>query len=313
MENSYIVDSPQPHTHSLLFDTKFYSTSNRNITNKSNKFQLFEYKSEESENIGFVSPRILGDALKSFWKDVIPLIKPDEHILFITRIVLDNSHVISLGQLEKLSKCDFDFIYNNLISLLYLKSDSYQNQPFKSIYFNYSINEGAIDPRKKEVNRNIPTLNYYHYKLPITFDPLEYGDILTKHEELTIAHLKSGNTAVIKTIENQNEVKIFRNGSLVLEYIDKKTSDNSFIRSLGRNTYYYINNKQVLVQSTKKTKAIPIKRSEKEMNTDFITMDLETMVIDNKHIPYCVGVFDGNLQKCFYLFEEVISKIQIQC
>ena len=30
-------------------------------------------------------------------------------------------------------------------------------------------------------------------------------------------------------------------------------------------------------------------------------MDLETMVIDNKHIPYCVGVFDGNLQKCFYL------------
>ena len=115
--NSYIVDSPQPHTPSLLFDTKFYSTSNRNITNKSNKFQLFEYKSEESDNGGFVSPRILGDALKSFWKDVIPLIKPDEHILFITRIVLDNSHVISLGQLEKLSKCDFDFIYNNLISL----------------------------------------------------------------------------------------------------------------------------------------------------------------------------------------------------
>jgi len=57
----------------------------------------------------------------------------------------------------------------------------------------------------------------------------------------------------------------------------------------------------ILVKTIKKSKAIEkLKISNKQL-TKIITMDLETIIINNVHVPYLLSWFDGKTSKSYFI------------
>jgi len=90
-------------------------------------------------------------------------------------------------------------------------------------------------------------------------------------------------------------------GKLILKVEDVNASSGSFTRKLNSSEYFISNNKIKLKMSTYKTDVLrPIKKDKKLVNK-FITLDIETMLIDGEHTPYCICFYDGVEKYSFYL------------
>jgi hypothetical protein len=87
--------------------------------------------------------------------------------------------------------------------------------------------------------------NYKHYRLPITINPLEYGKLILKIDELKLFIMQVNRTNMVLVYENEefNIVKFFNEGNLVFEFKDHKYNDNKFIRSLDNKKFTFKNNK----------------------------------------------------------------------
>ena len=95
--------------------------------------------------------------------------------------------------------------------------------------------------------------NYKHYKLPISINPLDYGKLIIKIDELKlfVVQVNRTNIAVIQIFEDLNQIKLFKEGDLILEYNDHKTDDNIFIRSLNNTKFTFKNNKLITISTEK--------------------------------------------------------------
>jgi hypothetical protein len=81
--------------------------------------------------------------------------------------------------------------------------------------------------------------NYNHYKLPITMDPLKYGKLIYKNNNLFITQVNKTNIALITEYDNLNHIKFFKEGDLVFEYRDHKHSENIIIRTISNKKYFF--------------------------------------------------------------------------
>ena len=258
----------------------------------------------------YLTSTVLKFLIKNFDEKVLSELTDDQHVLFIPRIKHNNGKISTLCDLQRLNKNDVEYITNHLENLLNLKADFYQELPIISIIIDYGIRDGVAP--SKSFPKDIPFQTYYHYKFPITMNPLEYGKLVRQYDNDYIISLESGNTAIIKSFTDKNEVEIIKNGDHVLNYTDYFINNNSFNRKIGQYTYTYVDGSLELVQSKKRTSTISKKKISKKPNENFITMDLETQSINNKLIPYCVGLFDGKIKKSFYLsdYNSVDSMIE---
>jgi hypothetical protein len=87
--------------------------------------------------------------------------------------------------------------------------------------------------------------NYKHYKLPITINPLEYGKLIIKIDDLNlfIVQINIRNIALIYQYDEFNHIKLYKKGDFALEYKDHKISNNEFVRNLENKKFTYIANK----------------------------------------------------------------------
>jgi hypothetical protein len=90
--------------------------------------------------------------------------------------------------------------------------------------------------------------NYSHYKLPISVNPLKYGKLLDQSDNKYIMQLTTKNVAVINQYPNENFIRIFKNGDLILEYRDKILNENSFIRNIHDTKFIFENDKLISTQ-----------------------------------------------------------------
>jgi hypothetical protein len=92
-------------------------------------------------------------------------------------------------------------------------------------------------------NNIIKFQNYKHYRLPITINPLEYGKLILKIDELKlfIVQVNRTNLALIYEQDEFNHIKFFNEGNLVFEFKDHKYDNNKFIRSLNNKKFTYKN------------------------------------------------------------------------
>jgi hypothetical protein len=90
---------------------------------------------------------------------------------------------------------------------------------------------------------NIKFQNYLHYKLPITIKPLEYGKLIEQLGNKYIIQLNTSNVLVIKTIKNDNFIRFYRKGDLMIEFIDSKETNEIFTRVILDQKFTFKNNK----------------------------------------------------------------------
>jgi hypothetical protein len=133
----------------------------------------------------------------------------------------------------------------------------------------------------------------------------EYGKILSSNNDQYTIFVNSKTIIILdlSIINNQqvNSIKYIKNGQLLFNWTDTIINKNSIIREIGKSIYYYENMELVLVKVIKNTKAIKNVKLNKSLDSRIITMDLETVLIDNVHVPYLLSWFDGNTTKSYII------------
>jgi hypothetical protein len=101
----------------------------------------------------------------------------------------------------------------------------------------------------KNTNHNFDTKmkyqKYSHYLLPIAINPSDYGKLIEQFGDKYIIQLNTSNILVIKVSNNENFIKFFRRGELMIEFVDKKISDISFSRTISDQRFTFEKNKLI--------------------------------------------------------------------
>jgi len=258
-----------------------------------------------------ISKVLLKNNINKFWEDIINKLNDNQHILFILRLKFENNEVVSASTLQKINKTN----KNDLIEYLYdrltaVSSETYTTKPIKSIIFSYGIRDGKIDQSINEIssiNINQKYQIFYNNKLPIvqTGNPKEYGKILSeKNNQYTIS-VHNKNLILLdmtyKDNKKVNNIKYIKNNRIVANWTDTIIEENSIVREIGKSIYYYENMELVLVKVIKKSKPIEKIKVNNKLINKIITMDLETVLIDNIHVPYLLSWFDGSITNSYYI------------
>jgi hypothetical protein len=86
---------------------------------------------------------------------------------------------------------------------------------------------------------------YSHYLLPIAINPLDYGKLIENLDNKYIIQLNTSNVLVIKVSDNENFIRFFRRGDLMIEFTDKKISDIKFTRTILDQRFTFEKNKLI--------------------------------------------------------------------
>jgi len=257
-----------------------------------------------------ITNKVISESINTFWKSEVKDINSNQHIIVLFRIKTCDGVILTLGHLQKLSQDDKDYFIQYVQDILSMKSEDYNEFLIDEIIFSYGIRQGDViskDTYQPKSNKTVQYQLYKHYKLPVTMDPLKYGK-LTYYDKATNTYIIQitplTHAHVMPAVEdgiNENKVQIFKNGAMILEYTDRMIDDNTFIRILGKNIYQCnLTGELELFKVSKPTKFIkPIKTS-KNKTFKAITMDIETKIIDDQHVPYLISYYDGKKSHPFY-------------
>jgi hypothetical protein len=132
------------------------------------------------------------------------------------------------------------------------KSEYYKEELLKSMIFSYTIKKGRAKDKITfdSLNSTLSYQYYYHHKLPITMNPLNYGKLINQKDNVYIIQVNRTNIAIITQFDEFNEIKFYKEGDLVYEYKDHKINENTFIRSLANKKFTFKNNELVETQNT---------------------------------------------------------------
>jgi hypothetical protein len=230
----------------------------------------------------------------------------NQHVLFIFRLKFDNNKIVSISTLKKINKTSKGDLLEYLFTRLNKSSESYNVIPISTIIFSYGIREGEIIPDLVNKKKDIKYQTFYNNKLPIAILPEEYGPFDQIDDNIYYITLSKKVNMVLKTIINDqgdkvNKIRYYKNGQLIFNWIDTVLNNNSFIREIGKSTYYYDNKELTLVKVLKQTKPISKTKVSKILSNKIITMDLETILINNTHVPYLLSWYDGKINKSYFI------------
>jgi hypothetical protein len=251
---------------------------------------------------------VLKKFINKFSDKVVLTIKEDQHILFIFRIVLINNDIKTVTKLLKINNDvnEKKNLVSYLLDAINLTNNNYNNAPIKSLIISSGIRKGSIIPTitaKEEIKSHHL---FYNHKLPISTKIEEYGDIIGKFEDTIIVSLKKNIQLIIKSLDNKNFIKFFKNGKLMYEWIDCIKEDNSLIREIGKTTFKWKDNEILWTKVLKTTKPSNKKRLSSDLIENFISMDLETYSETSGDssilTPYLLSWYDGKRNKAYSYF-----------
>ena len=261
-------------------------------------------------NPTLISKDLLRVNNNKFWEDIINKLNENQHVLFILRLKFENNQIKTVTTLKKLDKTSKKDIIEYLYNKISLSNETYSTIPIISIVFSYGIREGTIDHSINDITiSNIHTKfqTYYKNKLPIVKSgiPSEYGKILRNKNDQYFIIVDKKTTIILDLLvkDNQqvNKIIYIKNGQTIFNWTDTIIAENKIVREIGKSIYHYENMNLVLVKIIKKSKVIEKININKSLDDRIITMDLETVLIDNIHIPYLLSWFDGSITKSYFI------------
>ena len=293
--------------------------------------QLQKYTLKEDISL---SPEMLSIYIEQLWQEIFVNAKED-HMLLLCRVKFNDQNLgyRTLGHLLKVNYEDKELFTNYLSERLTILDDSYIHNPISQISFSYIIKSGKCLDEKRALetvdNKELTVHNFNNMNLPITMKPAVYGRIIISNiiteEGVTFERfiVENGNkTYQIDVIENGqvNRVRIL--GAINLSWIDTLLSEEQdlFKREIKKSTIYFMDGEVVL-----RKKEIPCKpfsplfkessKSGESLNNNYITMDIESIRVDNKVKPYLITSYDGRQYLTSYnhnekeLFREFITNL----
>ena len=279
-----ITTLPALNTH---FVTKLYSTnvSHWKNINYNIKFPLIITKS------------VIKIYINKFWSNVMDGLLENQYILFILRVTFIDNQNKSLCKALKLGKENKKQLIDFLIDRFGLMNEAYKSTQISSITISYRILEGNFVSDLDVDSKNKIYHTFYKNKLPIGYKPEDYGLILNHKNNFYLISIMENIIMSLDQINEHNQIinlcKYFKKNKVLFEWKDIIVDSNNIIREIGKSIYHFKDGEIILIKILKQTKPIQPTNLDKNLSNNIITMDLETILINNVHVPYLLCWYDG--------------------
>src|SRR6267378_1647051 len=148
--------------------------------------------------------------------------------------------------------------------------------------------------------KSISSHRFNNINLPISMNPSDYGTIKLDNyiqingESIHRFYVVSGNRSYLIDVSKDGLVNnITIQGAVDLSWIDTKISEEIFMRNIGKSVIYFMGGEKVLRKKMLNAKPFTKVSTDTTLNSNFITMDIETINIDNKLTPYLICAYNG--------------------
>lgn len=234
-----------------------------------------------------------------------------------------------IKQLKRLSKV-YKFFQLTKNNLRLIADYDYEIASAFASNFDKVIKKNTVLYKAPEsLNKKEDKVKFGGFELPSTIDFTQWGKCIISNDYSSAKVIKLSNnktltkysyTIKIKELEIEVEYKI--EDKVLLTFTDSlKLNDNLisnnlnwFTRKINNNTYVYEEGKRILILKQTKTKFISKINPTYFRSKNFITLDLETKVVNKNMYPYCSSIYDGQIFKTFYItdYEHNFSSIEEQ-
>lgn len=249
--------------------------------------------------------------LNKFWNDVMNHLTDDQYVILLFRIQFEDGIYATLNHLQKINKNDFKELLDLLSDILDIKSEEYHSTPIKNVIISYKIipaDKLVLHKSKLVTNikkRKVTTYKFYGYNLPATMDYNLFGNVLTKiNNKIIIAKTNSSFIYSIEIFDNYNNVEILHNQKVILKFKDMKNDLNNlstFNRLIKNQEYVFKNGLLIVKKLNRNSSYLESVNISKNLIEKFITLDIETRVINDIISPYCICYYEGHKSYSFYL------------
>jgi len=245
---------------------------------------------------------ILESYITNFWNDIFTSIKDRKHLMLMVKVEFNESEVgyRTLGDLRRVNYSDKELFIEYLTLRLGLLNESYVSHPISKITFSYIIKDGlATDNRRllqDLTTKTSTTHRFNNLNLPISMVPSEYGAVAgTTNFETFIRYFVTNNNKVFQIDVSldglTNTVTML--GAVGLKWIDTIISEGIFMREIGKSVIYFMGGEKVLRKKLLNAKPFTKLATDKTLNKNFVTMDIETINLENKITPYLICAYNG--------------------
>ena len=268
-----------------------------NATNKGWIFHSFS-------NINIFNKADFNKAFDLFWLYAKQYFKNKKFGL-ILKIKDNNGNIRSLGPLFKFTKQDRELLRKVLLDYINLKGNSYSEIIVSEIIFQYIIlGDGAVTDIPNITPNQVESFPFGDYNLPLTTDLDKWGKINKTNKFVTIKSENYSSDIKVYVFPDKQVYHFTIDGKVILKVIDYfGKNPNDFTRVIKKQKFYINNGEIVFKTLTKDCGFINKIKEDKELINNFLTLDIETRVINNVHTPFCISFYDGTKAWSFYLSE----------
>jgi hypothetical protein len=272
--------------------------------------KMLKFQSYSIKNL-LLTNKVLEVYINKFWDDIFsPLvIGESKYLMIMCKVDFTNSGDNELGGyrcLGHLRKVNFDdkkMFIEYLISRLGILTDSYITIPISKITFTYIIKDGVAPDNRALLNPDlsdkITNHRFNNMNLPISMEPSDYGDVIVDNHQIQTTNkdglgitlfryiIKNGNRLYrIDMSEDRLINYVSIEGVIDLSWTDTKITSEAgsllFKRDIGKSSIYFLDGIRILRKKTLKFKPFLNESTNKTLDSNFITMDIETIKINSK-------------------------------
>ena len=210
----------------------------------------------------------------------------------------------TLGHLRLANFTDKELFIEYLTARLGVLTDAYTTHPISKITFSYIVKNGLAAGNRRllqDLSTKLTTSHRFNnMNLPITMNPTEYGTVILDNyiqingENIHRFMVRNGTRIYTIDVSKNGLVNhVTIEGAIDLSWIDTKVSDDLIKREIGKSIIFFMNGERVLTK--KQLNAHPFKRAavDTELNSNFVTMDVETINLLGKITPYLICAYNG--------------------
>lgn len=280
-----------------------------------------------TDNIIRTSTTIFNSKLAKSQFSYTPTSYPSQlKIMILFKLKTINHQYKTISPLQTVNIEDISSLANLFVEYWNLRTDDYFITEYSDIIFTYKIIDDSnlttkiLTPRelnrlkgqsenKTSIN---PRMTFGGYSLPNTMDFTLWGPYHFIDNKNVIVYKKSSKLEYhIELFDYHQKVTLTLDDKKILTFKDimnDKANLSTFTRIIKTHEYTFKEGLLVLKKTERKVKFLTKTKQNMYNSKKFITMDLETRIINEEMSSYCVSIYDGQKLYSFYLSEYLNEK-----
>jgi len=121
---------------------------------------------------------------------------------------------------------------------------------------------------------------YSYYLLPITIEPLKYGNLIEQIGNKYIIQMNTLNVLVINSVDNDNFIRFYNKGNFLFEFKDSKVTNEKFTRIIQDQKFTFEKGKLITTELLTPNSSIII-----YSNSDVLLTDNNPLLKNDDYIP----------------------------